>query len=78
MPHSPDCPCGRCPKTRLACGCVRGITLCARAEALWDAVADAHKLLVHEHRLGPYELAMQEYNAHFAPPEEEPAVQLTF
>ena len=29
----------------LPCGCVRGVKLCAEAEALWDDVADAHNVL---------------------------------
>ncbi len=35
----------------LPCGCVRGVKLCAEAVLLWDAVADAHKLLAQAYAL---------------------------
>lgn len=73
--------------SRLPCGCVCGVRLCAEAEALWDAVADAHKDVASawgDQRLGipvnldrvkvPYEAALAAFSAHVEI-EAEPAVQ---
>lgn len=57
----------------LPCGCVRGVKLCAEGEALWDAVADAHKPLAtlrdyysREYRslISDYNARLENFNAH--------------
>ena len=55
-----------------SCGCVRGVRICPTAEALWDAVADAHKdvaRLLGNQGYFPafqsYERALQLFNAHY-------------
>jgi hypothetical protein len=57
---------------RLPCGCVRGVKLCAEAERLWEAVAEAHHAYAQEHsvRIGrlrrvDYDEALAAFNAHF-------------
>lgn len=58
----------------LACGCVRGVRLCAEGERLWNAVADAHNEIAKAFRNAPelphsgvglaYRAALQDFNAH--------------
>lgn len=72
----------------LPCGCVRGVRLCAEAVSLWDAVADAHKVLadaisiritlnlpiVRDREQRAYDNALAAFNAHVEIA-AEPAVQ---
>lgn len=57
----------------LPCGCVRGVKICGEAEALWDAVADAHKAIAavtsfwgYEYRgaRNAYDDALAAFSAH--------------
>lgn len=85
--HLPGCPCSRCPRVRLTCGCVRFVDECEEARRLWIAVVKAHHRCARAHRacsplthdcghFQPYYEALDVYQAHFAAQvEESPAEQ---